>query len=348
MRRECAVVQYPIGVEFGGERGSLHFHFARADSMHPTDHICRRACPKDISRSLAVWECNRKLFDPSIWSSLPSLLEDLLRREVISLAIIETAHSKLPRMLGGISFVDPDSVREARASPSTLHNFMFAAALSGKKPFLAPKQVAIENARGTLNLMNFLGNFDPVDLSDAELANLYKVSTEGYSFFHYGYNYSGMWFEVFQPHHVVELQTHGMHIDRRLLLADGETATVLRLTAEEAQADPYRRFCALFFPPKPCFHFSSGEQLLLEYALLEYSDDDVTNSLHLSVDAVKKRWRSIYQKVGMIAPELQSGAQSGAARRRILLHHLRQHLEELRPYRNAERAMKTTIRGRRA
>jgi hypothetical protein len=299
-------------------------------------HICRRACPEDISRSRTLWNCNRKYFDAETWNALPSLLEDLLRREVISLAIIETASRKLPRMLGGISFVDPDYVKEARASSSTLHNFMFAAALRGKKPFLAPKQVAIENARGTLNLMNFFGNLDVIDLSDAELANFYAVSNEGYRFFHFGYNYRVMWFEVFQPHHVVELQTQGMHIDRQLLLSEGDTATVLRLTAEEALADPYRRFCALFFPPKPCFHFSSGEQILLECALMEYSDSDAANRLHLSADGVKKRWRSIYQKVEMIAPELLSGAESGSARRRTLLLYLRQHLEELRPYRNGE------------
>ena len=147
---------------------------------------------------------------------------------------------------------------------------------------------------------------------------------------------------MIQPHHVIELQTQGMHIDRQLLLADGDTATVLRLTAEEALADPYRRFCTLFFPPKPCFNFSSGEQMLIEYALLEYSDADTAITVHLSMDALKKRWRSIYRRVDTIAPELLSGAESGAARRRTLLHHLRQHLEELRPYRNAERAMKRT------
>lgn len=78
--------------------------------------------------------------------------------------------------------------------------------------------------------------------------------------------------------------------------------------------------------------------------LMEYSDSDATNRLHLSLDGVKKRWRSIYQKVDMIAPELLSGAESGSARRRTLLHYLRHHLEELRPYRNAETAIKKAIR----
>src|ERR1700722_16847100 len=282
----------------------MPFSLRTADAMPVAHHICRRACPQDISRSRALWECNRKLFDPKTWSALPLLLEDLLRQEVISLAIIETASSKLPRLLGGMSFVDPDYVKEARASSSTMHNFMFAAALRGRKPFLAPKQVAIGNARGTLNLMNFFGNFDVIDLSDAELANFYATSNEGYRFFHFGYNYKVISHEVYNSHQV----------------------------AEDALADPYSRFCALFFPPKPRFHFSFGERMLLEYALLEYSDGEATSSLHLSVDAVKKRWRSIYRKVDMIAPALLSGAESGTAMRRTLLHHLRQHLEELRPY----------------
>jgi hypothetical protein len=241
-------------------------------------------------------------------------------------------------MLGGISFVHPDYLKEACASSSTLHNFLFAAALRGKKPFLAPNEVAIENARGTLNLMNFFGNFAPIDLSDAELANFYAVSNEGYHLLHVGYNYSVKWFEVFEPHHVAELQAQGMQVDRQLSLADGDTATLLRLTAEDALADPYSRYCALFFPPKPRFHFSSGEQMLLEHALFEYSDGEITHKLHLSVDAVKKRWRSIYRKVDMIAPELLSGTESGTARRRSLLHHLKQHLEELRPYREMPNA----------
>ncbi len=343
VRGECAAQQYPVGVEFRAKIPTAVFCFARADSMPPAHYICRLAYPEDISRSRMLLECSRKCFDPETWSAMPSLLEDLLRREVISLAVVEGGHGKLPRMLGGISFVDPDYIKQARASSSTLHNFMFAAALRGKKVFLGSKQVAIANARGTLNLMNFLGSWDVSDLSDAERANFYATNVEGYRFFHYGYNLRVMWFEVFEPHRAAELQAQGMHIDKQRLLPDGDIATVFRLTAEEALADPYRRFCTLFFPPKPCFHFSSGEQRLLEHALLEYGDGDATKILHLSADAVKKRWRSIYQKVDMIAPELLCGAESGSARRRTLLHYLRHHLEELRPYRLVESAT-TTIR----
>ena len=51
---------------------------------------------------------------------------------------------------------------------------------------------------------------------------------------------------------------------------------------------------------------TEGEQRLLEYALLEASDDDAAEELHLSEDAVKKRWRSIYAKVEIADPHQKS------------------------------------------
>ena len=58
-----------------------------------------------------------------------------------------------------------------------------------------------------------------------------------------------MWFEVFEPHRTAELRTQGMHVDKQTTLVDGDIATLFRLTAEDALADPYRRFCTLFSPP---------------------------------------------------------------------------------------------------
>jgi len=54
--------------------------------------------------------------------------------------------------------------------------------------------------------------------------------------------------------------------------------------------------------------------------------------VHVSMDAVKKRWRSIYAKVANVDPGLLAGVDSGVAQRRELLHYLELHLEELRPY----------------
>jgi hypothetical protein len=238
-----------------------------------------------------------------------------------------------PRLLGGVSFIRPEYVDKAIAAGSTLLNTVMRAALENRKPFLSPKEVAQENARGELHCMGLFGNIDGIDLADPVIADFYRASNEGHRFFHFGYAFRAIWREVWPPKHVQELQQVGFHIVRQMPIADGRTTTMLRLEREDALANPYAQFATLFMPPKPRFGFSPGEQRLLEYALLEVSDESAAAELHLSEDAVKKRWRSIYAKVEIADPALLELQQSASARRRALLQYLRKHLEELRPYR---------------
>jgi hypothetical protein len=86
-------------------------------------------------------------------------------------------------------------------------------------------------------------------LSDPELANFYRTSNEGHLFFHFGYSFRAMWMEVSPLYHAHELQQVGMHIDRQIPLAGGSIATLLRLTREDALANPYSRYSVYFFPP---------------------------------------------------------------------------------------------------
>jgi hypothetical protein len=297
-------------------------------------HVCRRVRREDFLRAAPLWQVDKNLFDAEVWRRLPGLLENLWERQLVSFAIVESIPSLVPRLFGGISFVEAQYVMKARASTSsTLPNLLFQAAMRGETPFLPPQDVAKQNAAGDLHLVNFLGNIGVVDLTDPELANFYATSNEGFLFLHSGYSYSAMWHEVWRPDHVEELKTQGMSVDRQVILPNGTVSTLMRLTAEESLAKPYARFSSLFFPPKPLFRFSAGEQQLIELAILELSDEQAAQEICLSGDAVKKRWRSIYRKVDMVKPELLSGAESSAMRRRTLLQYLRRHLEELRPYR---------------
>lgn len=141
-----------------------------------------------------------------------------------------------------------------------------------------------------------------------------------------------MWAEVWPPHHVRELQNQWMQIERQMNLQTGETSTLMCLTPEQALANPYARRSGYFFPPAPRFRFSLGEQSVLEWTMLGLADDEIAAQVHVSMDAIKKRWRSIYTKVGNVDPELLATADSGTAQRRELLSYLEVHLEEIRPY----------------
>ena len=141
-----------------------------------------------------------------------------------------------------------------------------------------------------------------------------------------------MWIEVCPPQHVVELESHGMHIERQMKLPTGETSTLLCLTRDRALENPCARRCGLFFPPAPRFHFARGEQTVLELTFQGLADDEIAARVHVSMDAVKKRWRSIYAKVANADPGLLAAVDSGVAQRRELLNYLELHLEERRPY----------------
>jgi hypothetical protein len=300
--------------------------------MAPVHHVCRLATTEDIRKSAPLWGQDRPLFDVDVWARMPGLVEELWRNELVRLACIESHPGHEPRMLGGISFIDPAYVVEARAKGSTVPNTVFRAVLEHRMPFLSPKEVGKVNARCELHLMNFFGNFNDVDLSRSEMANFYQVANQGYHFFHFGYAYRALWVEVLPAYHVRELQNQGMQIERELKLPTGQTSTLMCLTREEAQANPYLRRSGLFFPPKPRFEFSLGEQGLLELSMLDMPDDEIAATLHVSMDAIKKRWRSIYAKVDLADPRLLADRDSSTGQRRALLSYLRMHLEEIRPY----------------
>ena len=102
----------------------------------------------------------------------------------------------------------------------------------------------------------------------------------------------------------------------------------------------------LFFYSPPRFFFTIGEQDVLRLALLDYSDEAIALSLHVSPSTVQKRWKAIYERVGDSAPDyfpsessLGTARTRGAAKRRHLLGYLRSHPEELRPIRSPRRAL---------
>jgi DNA-binding CsgD family transcriptional regulator len=112
------------------------------------------------------------------------------------------------------------------------------------------------------------------------------------------------------------------------------------LTKEEALANPGSNIAGLFVYTPPRFQFNRSQRVLLQRALMGETGEQLAASLSLSIWTVKKRWSAIYDRVADVDSELlpasiaygSNASSRGAERRRYLLHYLRQHLEELRPY----------------
>ena len=96
---------------------------------------------------------------------------------------------------------------------------------------------------------------------------------------------------------------------------------------------------SLFLYAPPRFSFRRSEQRLLFLALDGGTDKELADELGISLSAVKKTWRMIYDRVAACQPELiPSNSQAdawtqdrGKQKKQRLLAYLREHPEELRP-----------------
>jgi len=127
----------------------------------------------------------------------------------------------------------------------------------------------------------------------------------------------------------------GMQCDlvRERPVQGGEIARTFRFTREDALQKTGANMGFRFLPPAPRFGFTFPEQKLIEKSVMDRSDREISEALNVTVDAIKKRCRSIYTRKRATAPELVPAGSVGADQRRQVLQYLRQHLEEIRPFR---------------
>jgi DNA-binding CsgD family transcriptional regulator len=116
---------------------------------------------------------------------------------------------------------------------------------------------------------------------------------------------------------------------------------VIMATREDAIAHPESQFLGMLFlsfaPPR--FGFSFREQDVLRLAIEGHTDESIAKSLAESSSNVKKHFRAIYDKVelsgvkdALPCSETLPVGHRGTEMRRYVLNYLREHPEELHPY----------------
>jgi len=109
------------------------------------------------------------------------------------------------------------------------------------------------------------------------------------------------------------------------------------VTRESALAAPYSAAASIYRYQEPVLRLRPAEQKLLAAALSGKTDAELSAELELSIEATKKRWMSIFERVEQFKREILSQAEAdsdvrGPQKRHRVVAYIRTHPEELRPF----------------
>lgn len=222
------------------------------------------------------------------------------------------------------------------ADPKPGLNARIIAGVAQHKPVvLSRAEIAAGNAGGGLDFVNLFGTWREGALNADQLAEVQALL--GTSFVEHlgGYRFHRVLKEVVGASGISFARATGTY---RLVAEFPQTGSALAVvTKESALAAPYSMGAALYRYRAPVLRLRPAEQVLLQAALSGKTDAEVSADLGLSLEAVKKRWLSIFARVEQYLPDIlnQSGADTegrGPQKRHRILAYIRAHPEELRPY----------------
>jgi hypothetical protein len=283
--------------------------------------------------------------------SFPSAAGGALGHDSLRAVVFEEFGASVRRFVGvGMAvFVGDDFLREVKNTPS----FWIAPELvkrivRGRSPLLSNAEVRAANSTGGLNLVVWHDSSHPEDMQRGEVGNAAMNAFEE--------NYRGFRLrEVIAQadcleHLRVMDNAGGLYFDR-VRGSYGAFPEVdarnfcdeprnVGMTRELALTHGASWVGTLFLYAPPQIGLSRSEQRLLFSALaVGGTDEELSKNLKISLSAVKKAWRTIYDRVATCLPELAPGNSQaapqtqgrGKQKKQRLLAYLREHPEELRP-----------------
>lgn len=286
----------------------------------------------------------------SLIKDLPSAIHSALDHDSFTAVVFEEFQGSTIRFVGaGMAvFVSDDFLQELKTTPFFWVGPELVKRISrGDSPVLSDAAVRDANSTVGLNLVVWHNTVHPEDLRKAEVQTPTMISFDK--------NYRGFWLrEVMGQADCLE-QLDGMRNAGGLYFNQAENCygNFPEVSAQDFGSEPRNGgmsrdlafnhggswLGSLFLYAPPQFCFNRSEQRLLTSALEGGTDEELGDSLGISLFAVKRKWRVIYDRVTARQPELiPSNSQPeewtqdrGKQKKQRLLAYLREHPEELRP-----------------
>jgi hypothetical protein len=288
--------------------------------------------------------------DDATARALPGLWQRLVDEPSMVTGLIEDL--ALPpgsRIQGwGVTMILPQTLVQALQLPGRPRSFVsrriYAALCDGSFQPMSDRDIATENARGTLTMMILHFSQRDHDISNPYVHSVIAAANDAFRAFHDGYNLHAIYYECgaindmvaassgFDPlRYADQDELAALPLERRPALWG-----LMREQAKTRVPGSPARNC--FEHQPPLFRFSASQRRLLWLALFDDSDENLMPLLGVSVHGLKKLWRGIYERVEDRMPEFfgeSSGDEEGKRgpeKRRQVLAYVRQRPEELRAW----------------
>lgn len=293
---------------------------------------------------------------PDLRQRLPEIWSSLFRAGSLLSAVIEEVSLPEAERLLAIYlavFVTDNYVEELLASPRPrVVVRLYERIVAGDSPVLAPEQIRAANSGRGLNcLMLHTGMRSAGTSVDRRLAeSLRDVCV----LLHAGYRTRMVMEEVLGTRARIAMEQSGFRLATdfadhyRTAVPPPDDHPYLFVAAAEEQYPGIVSGCSFYFNcGEPQFDFAPVQQQVLLHALFNESDEEIAESLAISIETVRKHWRSTYRHVLEVNPrffpgERGNGDARGPEKRRYLLSFLRMHLDEVRPRLRARRRRSRT------
>jgi len=263
----------------------------------------------------------------------------------------EESNGRGPRILGvGVTvFVSDHFLCELKTPPGFWMSPEIArrVARGDHSPLLSPKEIQDANSQGGLNLAVCHAC---VRMEDNQRTEVWTELMTSFLDHHRGFLLKELIVQGESPEHLMGLRNSGGFLfnseegrygdlDGKDLHEIASQTHIMGITREMALWPPGSWVGSLFLYEPPRFGFNVSEQRLLISALAGGTDEDLSDDLGISLSAVKKTWRSIYDRVAACLPDLIPGnshpdaenSRRGKDKKQRLISYLREHPQELRP-----------------
>jgi hypothetical protein len=238
---------------------------------------------------------------------------------------------------GGIGvFVDSRFADRELANPQPqLGSRIIASVAAGESVVLDRDGIAHGNAGPGLDFVNLFGNWRDDLLDDNQRAEVQTLLGTSFLENLAGFRFNRVIKEAIGLPAISTARATGSY----KLVADfpGHASALFVVSPGDARDIPFSVAARMYRFQAPVLRLRPAEQELLAAALDGRTDAELGDALDISVEAVKKRWISVFGRVDEFRPEILGSTDveakhRGPQKRHRVLAYVRAHREELRPY----------------